>query len=238
MKETCQILIVEDDFRIANIHQQFIENVEGFTVSASVKTGEEALNFLKETSNVPDIVLLDIYIPDVEGLDLFWKIRSTYRETDIIIVTAANEIDTIQETVRGGVFDYIIKPVDKLRFEQMLTRYKERQCLLSSKEEAGQDDIDTHILPKSTPDPKSENLPKGIDSITLNEITTLLKKELTGGFTAVELSKQIGMSRSTARRYLEYLVSIKKIETKLKYGTVGRPERKYFLLRETYEQNE
>lgn len=237
MKENYQVLIVKDDFRIANIHKQFIENTEGFIVRASVKTGEEALNFLKESSNVPDIVLLDIYIPDVEGLDLFWKIRSTYRDTDIIIVTAADEVNTIQETVRGGVFDYIIKPVDMDRFERTLNRFKERRSFLESKEVLGQDEIDTYILPKSLPKHNSENLPKGIDAITLNEITTLLETELTRGITAVELSKQIGMSRSTARRYLEYLVSIKQIEMRLKYGTVGRPERKYFL-RETYEQNE
>ena len=237
MKEAYQVLIVEDDFRIANIHKQFIENMEGFIVSTSVKTGGEALNFLKKSNKVPDIVLLDIYIPDVEGLDLFWKIRSTYKETDIIIITAANEVDTIKETVRGGVFDYIIKPADMDRFERTLNRFKERRSFFESAEVLKQDEIDTYILPKSLPKHNSENLPKGIDAITLNEITSLLETELRRGITAVELSNQIGMSRSTARRYLEYLVSIKQIETKLKYGTVGRPERKYFL-RETYEQNE
>lgn len=237
MNENYHILIVEDDFRIANIHQQFIEKIEGFTVSAAVKTGEEALVFLRETEQLPDIVLLDVYIPDVEGLDLFWKIRNTYRELDIIIISAANEVHTIQGAVRGGIFDYIIKPVDIKRFEHTLNRYKEKRHFFASAAELGQEDIDTYILPKSTIKPKEDDLPKGIDSLTLNEITTLLKSKLSGGITAIELSKQIGTSRSTARRYLEYLVTIKKIETKLKYGTVGRPERKYYL-RETYEQNE
>lgn len=229
MTENYHILIIEDDFRIAQIHQQYIENVEGLTVSAAVKTGEEALTFLQESEIVPDLVLLDVYIPDVEGLNLFWEIRSTYKETDIIIVTAANDVRTIQETVRGGVFDYIIKPVDRSRFEQTLIKFIGNRQYFASSEVLEQVDIDTYIVPKSTPQAKDIHLPKGIDSITLNEITTLLKSH-SRGTTAGELSKQIGMSRSTARRYLEYLVSIKKIETKLKYGTVGRPERKYYLL--------
>lgn len=237
MTETYGVLIVEDDFRIANIHHQFIEDIDSFTVYGAVKTGKEALSFLEESNKIPDIILLDIYIPDVEGLDLFWKLRMMNKATDIIIVTAANEVETIQETVRGGVFDYIIKPVDKKRFEQTFNRYKKKRRLFASKEVLEQDDIDTYILPEASPKKESAQLPKGIDALTLEKITELLKNKLSGGITAVELGKQIGTSRSTARRYLEYLVSINKIETKLKYGSVGRPERKYFL-RETYEQNE
>lgn len=236
MNETYSILIVEDDFRIANIHQQFIEKIAGFSVMAAVKTGKEALSFLQESQVLPDIILLDVYIPDVEGLDLFWTIRSTFKKIDIIMVTAANEAKTIQEAVRGGVFDYILKPADIERFEQTLTRYKESRQFFASMNIIEQEEIDTYIFPKSVSITRNVNLPKGIDSITLNEITTLLQSTHREGITAVELSKQTGTSRSTARRYLEYLVSIKKIETKLKYGSVGRPERKY-MLRETYEQN-
>ncbi|WP_339228954.1 response regulator [Oceanobacillus sp. FSL K6-2867] len=239
MHEAYRVLIVEDDFRVANINRQFVEKVDGFIVSDTVRTGEGALASLSESKELPDIILLDIYIPDVEGLNLFWNIRSTYREIDIIIITAAKEVETVQEVVRGGVFDYIIKPVDVARFEQMLTKYKERRHLLSSVTEMEQGDIDAMIWSKPAVIPKEQNagLPKGIDAITLKEITSLLKAEHFGGITAVELSKQIGTSRSTARRYLEYLVSIDKVETRLKYGTVGRPERRYFP-RETYEQND
>lgn len=238
MSNTYQVLIIEDDFRIANIHQQFVEKVEGFSVIATTRTAEDALNFLQDAQELPHLILLDIYIPDAEGFDLFWKIRSTYKEIDIIIISAANETATVQEAMRGGIFDYVIKPADIDRFEQTLKRYKEIQENFSSKATIAQEDIDYYILPKPTYS-KLENadLPKGIDAITLNEITSLLHSLPEEGITAVELSKQIGTSRSTARRYLEYLVSTKEVETKLKYGTVGRPERKYFRC-ETYEQNE
>lgn len=238
MSETYHVLIVEDDFRIANIHQQYIEKNNAFTVDAAVKTGSEALAYLQHADRLPNLILLDVYIPDVEGLDLFWELRNTYRNTDILLVTAANEAEMVQEAIRGGVFDYIIKPADRKRFEVTLARYQAKRQLFASVETLSQEEIDAHLF--SLPDFKQADeskLPKGIDAITLQEISERLKSEFTEGITAAELSEKIGTSRSTARRYLEYLVSIKKIETKLKYGTVGRPERKYFT-RGTYEQNE
>ena len=118
--ETIQVLIVEDDFRIADINRQFVERVEGFAVLEIVKTSEEALAYLRSHSALPQLILLDVYIPDVEGLSLFWKLRQEFNEIDVIMVTAAKEVVTIAETLRGGIFDYIVKPVDFGRFEQTL----------------------------------------------------------------------------------------------------------------------
>ncbi|MGY0691923.1 HTH domain-containing protein [Virgibacillus sp. FSP13] len=123
--------------------------------------------------------------------------------------------------------------------KQSLKRYRERLCFLASKEVMEQEDIDsvTRINDVARSNPTSNShLPKGIDSITLNDIRQLLKSNRQNGITAVELGKQVGTSRSTARRYLEYLVSIKEARPTLKYGNVGRPERQY-VLREFYEQN-
>jgi response regulator of citrate/malate metabolism len=240
MNKNFSVLIVEDDFRVADINRQYVEKVNGFVVQNTVSSGKAALNYLDNAKCSPDLILLDIYIPDVEGLDLFWQIRNTYHEVDIIVVTAAKEVKTIQETLRGGVFDFIVKPFDNTRFEQTLTRYKEFRQHLGSNKELNQDDIDLitgfHDLSNSTSKMTTDH-PKGIDSITMNEINRLFEEKKIEGITAVELSKQIGTSRSTARRYLEYLVSTNKIKTKLIYGSVGRPERQY-ILRETYEQNE
>jgi response regulator of citrate/malate metabolism len=240
MSQHFSVLIVEDDFRVAEIHRQYVEKVDGFKVQNTVNSGKDTLHFLKNTKCLPDLILLDIYIPDVEGVNLFWEIRKTYQKVDIIVVTAAKEVETIQETFRGGIFDFIVKPFDNIRFEQTLCRYKGFRQQLESNKELSQKEIDRIVgfqeLSNSTIT-TTTNLPKGIDSITLKEITHLFKEKNIEGITAVELSKQIGTSRSTARRYLEYLVSINKIETKLIYGSVGRPERRY-ILRETYEQNE
>ncbi|WP_085994441.1 response regulator [Oceanobacillus senegalensis] len=242
MNNDFSVLIIEDDFRVADVNRQYVEDVKGFTVQKVVNSGKEALTYLEEMKYTPDLILLDIYIPDVEGLDLFWQIRNAYHEVDIIIVTAAKEVTTIQGALRGGIFDFIVKPFDNVRFEQTLKRYKDFRFHLDTNIELNQKEIDSlkdfkKIPSSSSHSNKNTNHPKGIDSITLNKITRLFEEKKMEGTTAAELSKQIGTSRSTARRYLEYLVSIKKIETKLIYGTVGRPERKY-ILRETYEQNE
>ncbi|MCT1902629.1 response regulator [Oceanobacillus sojae] len=242
MSDSIQALIIEDDFRIADINRRYVEKVEGYMVQEVVKTGEEALAYLENCSSLPQLILLDIYIPDVQGLDLLWQLRRLYHEIDLIPVTAANETETIEEALRGGAFDYIVKPVDADRFAHSLQRYKEYRKFLSVKESLEQNEIDaligvTDVSYLSYSSSTNTNLPKGIDPITLKDIKQLLGADKGKGITAVELSKKIGTSRSTARRYLEYLVSAKEVHTTLKYGTVGRPERKY-MHRETYEQND
>ncbi|MFC0560725.1 response regulator [Halalkalibacter alkalisediminis] len=228
MKEIYQVLIVEDDFRVAEITRQFVEKISGFDVLAICKTGAETEHFLKH-NQTPDLILLDVYIPDVEGLDLFWTIRKNYHQMEIIMITAAKEVLTIEETLRGGTFDYIVKPVEFQRFEQTLQRYQKHRQMLTVKREMDQEEIDRLRglgSPVSTLSNQTDDLPKGIDRLTLEKIQAIMQKKETG-VTAIELGKEIGASRSTARRYLEYLVSAKKIEAALKYGDVGRPERRY-----------
>ncbi|WP_078428101.1 response regulator [Alkalihalobacterium alkalinitrilicum] len=233
MREIFEVLIVEDDFRVADITRQYVNKVDGFVVQTIVKTGEETLDYLKNRHHLPDLIFLDVYIPDVVGLNLFWEIRKRFRLVDIIMVTAAKEVSTVEEALRGGIFDYIVKPVEFERFEQTLKRYREHRQFLKSKEEVEQEDIDqltgsihTSFSSKST---GIMELPKGIDAITLDKIKNIMKQNQATGLTAVELGHQIGASRSTARRYLEFLVSVKEVEAKLKYGDVGRPERRYLL---------
>ncbi|WP_342514921.1 response regulator [Sporosarcina sp. FSL K6-1522] len=230
MCETIQVLIVEDDFRIAAINRQFVERVEGFAVVEVVKTSEEALAYLQKQSILPQLILLDVYIPDTEGLSLFWELRKAFNEIDVIMVTAAKEVVTIAETLRGGVFDYIVKPADFERFEQTLTRYRDRQHLLASQTELDQSEIDRLMGAQMLRIPEKDTegtLPKGIDQITLDKIKEVLRIGDEAGMTALEAGTKVGVSRSTARRYLEYLVSIKEADAQLKYGDIGRPERKY-----------
>lgn len=230
LSDAIQVLIVEDDFRVADINRQFVDQVDGFHVVQIAKTGEEALAYLRNSSALPELILLDVYMPDSEGLSLFWKIRKNYPEIDLIMVTAAKEVPTIRETLQGGIFDYIVKPVDFLRLETALTRYSHQCRLLASREELEQAEIDqlfglqTEAKSKNVTDGK---LPKGIDQLTLDKIKIALLKSDERGVTALQTGEEIGVSRSTARRYLEHLVSAKEAEAELKYGEVGRPERRY-----------
>ncbi|WP_370569607.1 response regulator [Sporosarcina sp. BP05] len=226
-----RVLIIEDDFRIAEINRQFVDRVTGFMALEVVKTGEDALAYLRNNSTGgPHLILLDVYIPDTEGLGLFWQLRKEFNEIDVIMVTAAREVGTITEALRGGIFDYIVKPSDFARFEQTLIRFRDQRAFLMSKEELGQDEIDrlTGLQTVSGSRTVSEEiLPKGIDQITLDKINAALQTGGKSGMTAMEAGNKVGVSRSTARRYLEYLVSVKKAGAQLNYGDIGRPERKY-----------
>lgn len=227
MSETYRVFIVEDDFRVAQISRKLVESVPGYTVTGEARSAKETKELLEE-GEAPDIIFLDKYIPDTEGMDLFYWIRIRYPEAAIIMLTAANESAAVEEAFRGGAFDYMVKPVDLDRLSKTLYRYAEQRQLFQEKEEFTQEEIDSlfHPQEKSEEKESESDLPKGIDPITLRHVETRILEEA-DGITAVEAGKAIGASRSTARRYLEYLVKEGKVEALLNYGDVGRPERKY-----------
>lgn len=229
MVTTLNVLIVEDDFRVAAINRQLIENISGFHVVGEMKTAAETLEFLTLTKTVPDLILLDIYIPDSPGLELFWKLRKEFPTISVIILSATKDTETIGEALDGGVLDFLIKPVDHERFTQSFTRYRSRKVLVNSKSEFTQADIDRifSIETCSHSPLSTDGLPKGIDQLTLDRIVNIIDDNQKKGMTATETGETAGVSRSTARRYLEYLVSIKVVEAQLHYGDVGRPERTY-----------
>ncbi|PSL41852.1 two-component system, CitB family, response regulator CitT [Planomicrobium soli] len=231
MNQKLHVLIIEDDFRVAEINRQLVKQVEPFQVMAVAKTGDEAIAFLKDAKQLPDLILLDVFIPDRNGLELFWEIRKNFYQVDIIMLSAAKEVATIKETLSGGIFDYIVKPVDFERFEKTLIRFREQKTLLASKGELDQSDIDRLIgisngLPTSSPNKSEELLPKSIDQLTLESVMDILHASAGEGVNALETGKALGVSRSTARRYLEHLVANGEAKAQLNYG-IGRPERRY-----------
>ncbi|MGE6605565.1 response regulator [Halomonas sp. NPDC076908] len=226
------ILVVEDDFRIADIHRAFIEQSEGFYVVGMARNGSEAKAIMAEHGPSIQLVLLDAYLPDVEGLELLWAIRRDYVHVDIVMVTAAREVDTISEALRCGVFDYLIKPIEAARMTQMLTRFQREREALANRDEMNQDELD-HVLARLHPGEalrqKTNVLPKGIDRLTLRRVIEALD-EAPDALTAMQMARTMGASRSTARRYLEFLVAEQSVSAELGYGDVGRPERRYRLL--------
>ncbi|MGN7387317.1 response regulator [Sporosarcina sp. SAFN-015] len=223
-----EILIIEDDKRIADIHHRFIDKIEGFTVVGAAHTGEEAKDWVQALS--PDLVLLDVYLPDALGTEIMGFIHENSPETDIIFITAAAEVDIVKKAYRRGVADYILKPLTFDRFKESLLSYKAKHEKLAAAGVMKEDSI--QFLWNKTNVPSAENLdslpPKGIDPITKEKVVSHMK-QIEGGITAETLGVDIGVSRSTARRYLEYLVSEKQAHTELIYGSVGRPERRYFI---------
>ncbi|WP_172369537.1 response regulator [Sporosarcina jiandibaonis] len=222
-----EILIIEDDKRIADIHRRFIEKIDGFTVIGSAHTGEEAKDWV--SALMPDLVLLDVYLPDVLGTELMTFIHDNSPETDIIFITAAAEIDIVKQAFRRGVVDYILKPLTFDRFKDSLLSYKDKRETLLGEGVMQEDSIKLlwNQTSSETSKPKDSS-PKGIDPITKEKVINHIK-DIEGGITAEALGLEIGVSRSTARRYLEYLVSEKRAFTELLYGSVGRPERRYLI---------
>jgi two-component system CitB family response regulator len=222
-----QVMIVEDDPVAAKVYKQFTEKIEGFDVSSIANSGNEALAFLQIFK--PQLILLDIYLPDINGIDLLREIRMYYRGIDVIPITAANDAETVTEAIRGGVFSYLIKPIDVKKFTDELTRYKQTLIQLQKKKTMDQKEIDLFfsLTDQSSPKDKGEKqLPKGIDKFTLMRVRDKLHFEK-GSVSAEELALLLGMTDSTARKYLEYLSSTDEMEVDIQYGMVGRPERKY-----------
>jgi two-component system, CitB family, response regulator CitT len=217
------ILIAEDDFRIAAIHEQFLQKMDKVKVIDKAYNAKETLEKLKRHENI-DLILLDIYLPDQLGTELLPIIRKEAPQVDIIIITAATEKQHLEESIRNGVFHYLIKPVTYEKIEQTIKNYIERKRLLNSVDKVNQNLVDQYFGDKNGSKP---NYPKGIDSLSLEKVKNILN-QIEGGITAEEMGERMGASRTTARRYLEYLVSIHEVTAELEYGIVGRPERKYF----------
>lgn len=223
------IVIAEDDPQIAEIQRRFVERVPGFEVRGIAHTTRDARELIDVFQ--PSLVLLDIQFPDGSGLDLLREIRAAARPTDVILVTAAKEVDSLTEALRCGVFDYILKPLVFERLEQALQNFQAHLDKLKALESLSQQSVDG-LLPRNTPSTKQpsqtprKRLPKGIDTLTLDKVRTTLidgKESLS----AEQVGERIGSSRTTARRYLEYLVSEQELEADVNYGSIGRPERRY-----------
>lgn len=222
-----RIVIAEDDARIAEIQQRFVEQVDGFEVvglSHSLQQTGQMVEILQ-----PELLLLDIHFPDGNGLDFLKNLREQDQHTDVILMTAARDIETLKSAMHGGIFDYIVKPLVFERIQDSLQRYQQHRQQLDSVQQVDQKTIDA-LLPRggtaSTAAQLDQHLPKGIDELTLTKVRDLFA-ELEHSLGASTVGETLGVSRTTARRYLEYLVSSGELEVDVNYGGVGRPERHY-----------
>ncbi|MGY5450233.1 response regulator [Agarivorans sp. MS3-6] len=223
-----QVLIVEDDAGIAEIHRQYLLRVSDFEVSGIALSIADAMIHIN--AKPPQLVLLDVYLPDGTGLELLKHIRSQDLAIDVMLLTAAKEAATLQEALRNGVFDYILKPVVFPRLQESLNNYRNYLRRLDQNSSFEQQDVDK-LMPMSegVVGEAKKRLPKGVDAVTLDKVRALFTEH--SALTAELAGKQIGSSRTTARRYLEYLVSCNELNPEVAYGAVGRPERVYHRLK-------
>lgn len=221
------VLIVEDDPVAASVYEQLIKNKEDYTVIGKAQTASETIQLLNVIT--PELILLDVYLPDANGIDILFQIKQAYRHIDVIMITASNDSKTIGDSMRGGAFSYLLKPIMVESFFSTLENYRQTREAWQSNAHIKQEDIQ-RIFHKSvtTTEAKhgTDSLPKGIDKHTLRKVI-LAMKDASTSLNAEEVGMQIGASHSTTRRYLEYLVSSDLLEVDIVYGSVGRPERRY-----------
>ncbi len=230
MTEMTNIVIIEDDQSVSKIHAKFLSKIKGVTLVGVANSIDDG-RFMVETLN-PDLILLDLYFPEDNGLDLLYEIRSKKQDVDVILITAAKDLENLDKALKGGVFDYMIKPVFFERFLESLNDYKAHRSKKEKTEQIDQDFIDSVLRNRRTPTdnaPSVDNydLPKGIDPVTLKMVYLAFELCPEEGLSATEIGQQTGLARTTSRKYCEYLLSIGQLQIKLEYGTIGRPERRY-----------
>jgi len=218
-----RVLVVDDDFMVARIHTGFVQRVPGFEVVGSRHTGAEALAAVAELR--PDLVLLDLYLPDLFGLDVLARLRTAGEDCDVMVISAAKEVEAVRRASRQGVADYLLKPFGFEELRERLERYAEQRDLLDGAVVEGQDDID-RVLARRGSSAVACPLPKGM-SVETAQVVERALRESSDTLSATECAEQVGLSRVSARRYLEHFCSTGQAEVRLRYGSTGRPERRY-----------
>jgi response regulator of citrate/malate metabolism len=218
-------LVVDDDYRVADLHCAYVERVPGFAIAGRAHTGAEALSSVDQLR--PDLVLLDIYLPDISGLEVLQQLREgEHPAVDVISITAAREVESLRAAMRGGVVHYLIKPFLFATFEEKLLSYGAARDRLTRIGQAEQTDVDRIFSVLRTA--HHEPLPKGLSDATLELIVHALSRSQSG-LPASAVADEAGFSRVTARRYLDHLCQLGKVELTMRYGGQGRPEHRYRL---------
>lgn len=216
-----RVLIVEDDPKVASVNRRFVEKLTQFEVAGVVSSGEEAIEAVQTLQ--PDLLLLDIYLPGTDGVKVLKELRRLDLPIDVILITAAREAGVINEVLRFGATDYIIKPFSFSRFAAALERYSKLKSHLRGEWYLEQGKLDS-ILNKNS----DAELPKGLDPYTMEKVIEFLGQANSAN-SSEKVADSLGISRITARRYLEYLAQQNQVKVELVYGNVGRPVHNYKL---------
>jgi response regulator of citrate/malate metabolism len=217
-----RVLVVDDDYMVARVNAGYVRRVPGFEVVGAAHTAAEALEACEALR--PDLVLLDIYLPDRSGLDVLAELRGGGWSVDVLVISAARDVEVVSSAMQGGVVHYLVKPFPFATFRERLERYAEARRRLVAMRVADQDDVDRvyAVLHGGG----SRPLPKGLSPVTHALVASVLRDAGTD-LSAGEAAERAGLSRVSARRYLEHLVATGAAELAMRYGIAGRPEHRY-----------
>ena len=214
-----KVLIVEDDPMVAMINEQYIKRNKNFEIVGKCSDGLRALDFLE--NNTVDLLILDVFMPKMDGFETLRQIRNKQITVDAIMVTAANERESFEEALHLGIVDYLVKPFTFDRFQMALEKYIAQNNALKDIETLNQKSID-HIFDNSRK--KSDDLfPKGIQERTLIIIMEYLNSNKGKWFTGDDIAAKVGLTSVTVRRYMNYLAESGRVVSEINYETGGRP---------------
>jgi CitB family two-component system response regulator MalR/two-component system response regulator DctR len=223
-----RVIIVEDDPMVAAIDKQYVEMDPAFRVVQICKNGQEGLDYLAR--NEVDLIILDYYTPRLTGEEFVDQLRNMGKTTAIIMVTSANDTTTIQNLLARGVLDYLVKPFQYARFHQALARFHQAERMLDrEKGSLDQQDIDQLLRGRSPAGPaQGVELEKGMNLGTLDLVRQFFASHPGEPFTSEQVSEQVGLSRITVRRYVNFMADKGEIVSSINYQTGGRPAIRYF----------
>ncbi|MFD6133746.1 response regulator [Isoptericola sp. NPDC056618] len=227
------VLVVEDDFMVASIHRRFVERVPGFRVVGEAHSGADALAAVEALH--PDLVLLDVHLPDMSGIEVLRRLRAAGHDLGVVVITAAREADTVRAAAAGGAAHYLVKPFASDDLTARLQEFRRARAALAGLDDDGaagspadiQADIDAVFARPPQASAPRDPLPKGLSQETADAVLAALADG--AELSATECADAVGVSRVSARRYLEHFATTGRAAVRLNYGTAGRPERRYRL---------
>ncbi|MDU4961686.1 MAG: response regulator [Sporomusaceae bacterium] len=217
-----RVLIVEDDPMVAEFNRRYLAQIDGFVLAATAASAADTLLFLEKQE--VDLVLLDIFMPQMTGLELLAKIRASDKSVDVIVVSAACDRYSIQKALRYGAVDYLIKPFEFERFNSALAAYRDRAAFMCGRDTIRQAELDRKILLKEQ---LLTELPKGLCLNTLSAVWNSVRTGAGSSFTAEAMAGQVGISRVSLRKYLKFLMQLELVHMEVAFGAIGRPVYKY-----------
>jgi response regulator of citrate/malate metabolism len=220
-----QTLVVDDDYRVAAVHAAYVAKVDGFEVVGQAHTAADALR--AATSLDPDLVLMDVFLPDGDGLTVVRELMGRKKHPDVIVITAARDLATVRTAMQLGAVHYLVKPFGFAALSERLAAYRRLQLRIARlPDEADQSDVDELFDILRAPGLTGRRLEKGHSAATLQLVHDAVRGAA-GAASAADIAEQVGISRATAQRYLIYLERHGLVRLQLRYGTTGRPEHRY-----------
>ena len=213
MTDPVRVLILDDDFRVGQLHRGIVDEQPGFIALEPVRSIAEARESIR--SSRPDLLLADVFLPDGDGIALVQDAG-----VDAILISAADDAPTVRRALKSGTAGYLLKPFDRRALTGLLDRYARYRNILAGDRPLRQDDVDRALaILHGSGEPVSVSR-----SATEQLVLAALGD---GEASATEVGERVGISRATAQRHLAALAARTVVEVSLRYGATGRPEHRY-----------